>query len=149
MRLTQACLMGGVTAIMIAACGGDSTAPSPPVDIAGTWQFAVSVSNNPIQISCSGTGTAVIAQSGSQANGTYSETSTCSGHGGVVQEEVTGTIGGGQINGNRVSFLDDAGCKYTGSAVGTPSNAMSGNTTCTGWIAGTTYLFTGTWSASR
>jgi hypothetical protein len=119
------------------------------VDVGGTWNFTGTVSNSSVQVSCNFAGTIVIDQAGNQATGTYTTTSTCNGPGGSVQQSGSGNVGGGKISGNKISFSDDGGCNYSGTASGDPTNSMAGTTSCVLGIQGTNYTFNGTWSASR
>ena len=144
--------LGFFGATVLTACGGggDSGGPSTPVDIDGTWNYSVTVSNSTVQVSCNTTGTMVINQAGDQATGTYSGQGECNGPGGSTgQQPVAGNVSGGKINGNKVSFGDQEGCSYSGTASGTPTNAMGGNASCVVGVQGTNYTFRGTWSASR
>ena len=138
------------TAAAVAACSsGGSNAPSTPADIAGTWNIAGTFSNSAVQTSCNFAGTTTINQAGSQATGTYSVSTTCTGPGGTVTQPSSGNLGGGKITGNTVSFNDDGGCKYTGTISGNPTNAMNGTESCIIGIQGTNYTFAGTWNANR
>jgi hypothetical protein len=139
-----------VAGAALAACSsGDSTTPTTPADIAGTWDMAGTISNASVQTSCNFAGTVTINQAGSQATGTYSSSTTCTGPGGTVTQPSTGNVGGGKITGNAVSFNDDGGCKYVGTVSGNPTNAMNGTVSCIIGISGTNYTFAGTWNANR
>jgi len=139
--------LGFFGAAVLTACGGDSGGPSAPVDIDGTWSMAVTASNS--TVSCSAHGTIVINQAGNQATGTYTDLVVCNGPGGRVSQPRAGNIGLIKIDGNKVSFIDDGGCSYSGAAYWTPTNAMGGNASCTVGVQGTNYSFRGTWSANR
>jgi hypothetical protein len=143
----------GLTVLVMAAsvvgCGSGSTTPSAPADIGGTWDYAGTISNNPVQVSCNFTGTITINQAGDQATGTYNVNESCNGPGGTVQQSGSGNVGGGEISGSHVSFKDDGGCTYSGQASGDPTNNMSGSVSCVIGIQGTNYTFAGTWNASR
>lgn len=129
--------------LLVMACGGDSTGP---VSIAGPWTLSGNYSNSSIQISCQFSGGADVSQTGGTFTGSYAVNETCSGPGGVISGFVTGLISGGQITGNSVGFWDDGGCQYTGSVSG---NRMSGPSSCILAVAGSTYHFSGSWSASQ
>ncbi len=136
-------------AVLLAACGGSSTGPSMPASIGGTWSYSANISNTQLQTSCQATGTVTINQSGSQFSGSNTGNSVCTGPGGTSAGPAGGTISGGQVTGNSLTFVDDQGCSYSGAASGSPTNRMSGQVTCPLSVGGTTYQFTGTWTASR
>lgn len=142
-------VVAAVAAVGLAGCGGsDSTGPSPAPNIAGRWIYGVNLSNAPLQVSCQGSGEFDVSQSGNSFSGTGSGTMTCTGPGGSFTDATGGSIGGGQITGNEVTFTDGE-CSYHGTFSGTPPNRMSGTVGCPVAISGTVYQFTGTWQAGR
>jgi hypothetical protein len=141
-----------LTALVLAACGGDGTGPSQSVSLTGGWQYAFNVSNSAAALSCTGTGSMTLTQSGSQFSGAANGATACSGPGGELTDQGTTSVTGGQINGTQVSLqfqLFEAGCTGTGTASGTPTNSMNGTATCTFAYLGQQVTMTGTWQASR
>jgi hypothetical protein len=130
-------------------CGSDSGGPATPVDISGAWNFTVDISNSTLLTACTATGTIDVTQSGGQASGSYDQSVSCTGPAGTNQTSLSGVISGGKVSGTKVTFGDDGGCKYTGTATGDPATAMSGSVRCTLTVNAASYLFSGTWSASR
>jgi hypothetical protein len=133
----------------LVGCGSGSTTPTTAADIAGTWDYAGTVSSTSLQTSCDFTGTIAIVQSGHEASGTYNASTSCTGPTGTVTQPGSGNISAGKVSGSHVSFHDDGGCTYSGSITGDPTNAMSGTVSCLRGIQGTNYTFSGTWSAQR
>lgn len=133
------------------ACGGDGdggpAAPSVP-NIAGIWNYSETLTDAVHSISCNDTGTLNILQSGSTFTGTYSQTGVCSGPGGAIDNSGSGTVSGGQISGNSVSFFTDF-CQYQGTLSGSPPNRATGGGSCTFQEAGVTFNFAISWQASR
>lgn len=146
LALAAAALTGS---LVIAGCGGDSTAPSGPVSIGGIWSLSANISNQPLATSCQASGTITVNQSGTSFSGTTTGTTVCTGPGGTQTGSAAGTVSGGQISGSSISFIDDSGCNYQGTVSGNPANRVQGSVTCTLAINGTAYQFTGTWQASR
>jgi hypothetical protein len=132
---------------LLLAC--DSSSPSPPLDIQGMWSFASTISNSSIQTTCDASGTIVVAQDTSRFSGRYSNGVTCSHPGGFTNAPANGSLSEGSINGKFLTFLDDAGCAYSGVASGSPANRMKGTLRCTEAVQGASYQFSGTWTASR
>jgi hypothetical protein len=144
-------LLTAVVAVFVVACGGDggSTGPSPTVDLNGTWQFQTNTSNSVLEISCQTTGTVVVNHSGNNFTGQVTGgEGTCSSPEGIIEVTPEGSLTGGQISGEQVSF-NDGECVYSGRMSGNPVNRISGNNTCTIAVGGTNYTFTGTWQVSR
>jgi hypothetical protein len=146
-KLAQLLSPAWLAGAALAGCGGGGSGPS--VSLTGAWPFTVSSSNTTLQTSCQTAGTVNLTQTGSSFSGTATATTTCTGPGGVSQSSGNGTIGGGQITGSAISFTDNTGCSYTGTVSGDPSNRMSGVVTCSVPVGGQTYVFSGTWQASR
>ena len=145
-RLGLLCLAAGI------ACGSDSTAPSGPLDISGRWTVTLNISNSQLSASCSAQGIVIdFTQTGSSFGGVAaSGRQTCSVLGTASTSSLAGTSWtGGQINGSSVSFNSAGGCAIVGTVSGNPPNRMSGTVNCPIAMSGTTYAFTGTWSASR
>lgn len=139
-----------VAVLLVVACGGGSnTGPSPSVDLNGGWQFQTNISNVALQISCQATGAVTLSHSGNNFTGQITGgQGNCTGPGGSVALTPGGSITGGQVHSQQVSF-NDGDCVYSGSMSGNPVNRLSGNNTCTIAYAGTNYTFTGTWQMSR
>ena len=140
-------------AVAIAACGGsDSTAPSGPPNIAGTWTLNLNFSNTQLAASCSiQSAVVVFTQTGASFSGTTnSGTQICTVAG---QSQTTSVAGGtwlgGQINGTEISFNSQGGCSVVGTVSGNPPNSMNGTLVCTLAVNGTTFTFNGTWNGSR
>ena len=132
-------------AILVACSDGPT---EPEIDLSGTWQFSGSFSNAELAVSCNGSGTVTIAQSGNNLSGTAIQEGTCNGPGGVVDNSGAGSLTGGQLTGSTVTFQWDE-CSYTGVVSGSPANRMTGSTSCTIALLGQNYLFTGQWQAGR
>lgn len=134
--------------ILMVACGGDSTGPANDANVAGQWSFGETLSAPSFSLSYVGTGTVQLSQSGSQFSGTADEQVVVSGPNGSVNASGSGTISGGQINGNSVSFQAST-CDYSGTASGNPTNRLEGTVGCDVDVQGQTIHFTGTWQAGR
>ncbi len=141
------------TMFLVWGCGGDNaTGPtqSEILNIAGIWNFSDNISNSAVGISCNTAGTIQLNQAGSTFSGTIDiTTGVCTDAlGNVIDNTGTQAISGGQINGTQVSF-DMPFCQLSGATSGSPPNRMSGAESCQLDIAGTTFVFGGTWVASR
>jgi hypothetical protein len=136
--------------LALAACGGsDATAPDTVANIAGTWNLSETFSNSSQGISCNATGNVLIAQTGATFTGQVTgSTATCTTPSGPFTSNVDGSITGGQINGNSVTYSDGT-CNWTGTVSGSPINRVSGNLNCTLAVSGQNYPFSGTWQITR
>lgn len=132
----------------LAACGDDPAAPEV-LNIGGNWSYTESISNSSISFSCQNEGTMTINQDESNFTGSVNQTGVCTdGQGNTYDNSGSGSIGGGQISGEQVSF-SAGGCDYNGSISGSPPNRLSGSVSCTVAISGTNYVFTGTFTATK
>jgi hypothetical protein len=133
------------------ACGSDSTSPSGPPSITGLWNLVFNYSNSQLSASCfTQSVTANITQSGSTFSGVaQSGTLVCTVGATQQVNAFTGAaFTGGQVVGSSVSF-NSGGCILSGDVSGSPPNRMSGPVNCQIPISGSTFIFTGTWSATR
>lgn len=128
-------------AVLLAACGGDSTAPK--VDLTGTWAGTWSISGS--GVTCSLTIPMQLSHTGAVFSGTYSNASiSCNGQ---SQSGISGSIVNGSVNGNGVTFdVDTAAAHQTGTASG---NTMHGSATWTIPTQSGSIVLSGTWSATR
>jgi hypothetical protein len=133
--------------VLMLGCGG-STAPPADVNIAGTWNFGESLSDQSQGISYVGQGQIVISQSGNQFSGTYDEQAVLTTPNGAFDASSSGNINGGQVDGTGVSFQVTT-CGYSGTTSGSPANRLQGQVTCDLDVAGTPLRLTGTWQAGR
>jgi hypothetical protein len=140
----------GLAAAMLfaaTACSGDSTGLS--TNLSGAWQFSENFSNSTLQMSCTSTGTVNMSHTGSSLAGNFTQTGICTAPSiGTVDNSGSGTIVGGQVSGNRVSFQSGE-CTYTGTLTGSPANRITGTVTCVIALVGQTFTFNGTWQAGR
>jgi hypothetical protein len=95
--------------ILLAACGGASTAPVAPLNIAGRWQLQSSVASvmgdgllGPV---CQETGLVDVSQNGAIITAALSGSSKmCPGGSGAAQTGDDGPLGSGRISGDSVTF---------------------------------------------
>ena len=138
-----------LTALLLGACGSDSTGPSE-VNLDGAWTLsATNVSGQ--GVSCNlGPTPATINQSGSTFTGNYGPgTVTCLAGTESVSFPVQGTIVSGTISGNSVQFnLDTQDLHLAGSRSG---NSMSGTVQWTIDFGGDIGVVTlsGNWAAAK
>jgi myosin-crossreactive antigen len=126
----------GSALLVLAGCGGsDSTGPTPPANVGGTWRFnwtnMAGTVGNLGSISCQATGVnATLSQSGVTFTGTIigEYLVACTAGGQTASDVVSGgVITNGIVNGNQVSFnLATADASQTGTVSG---NSMSGSAT--------------------
>lgn len=133
----------------LAACGSDSSAPGTPADVSGSWKIGWTISNSSIQMSCRGSGTLVLNQGTSPMAGYLSAGASCTTPHGSTSGVENGSVSGGSVNGQFVSFAYAGGCQYSGVATGSPASKMKGTLDCTATLSGKSYRFTGTWTATR
>jgi hypothetical protein len=141
-----------VVVVAVAACGGDSTSPSGPANIAGQWVVNLNFSNPQLAASCTAQNVVVnFTQTGSSFSGVAASGSQLCSIGASSQTfDLTGSSWtGGQITGSSVSFSSAGGCTIVGTLSGSPPNRMSGTLTCNLAVSGTNFVFTGNWSGSR
>ena len=134
--------------LLATACGDDGPTGPDIKQIGGTYTYSESTTDAAHNISCNSVGTLIIVQSGTNFSGTTTSTSTCTGPGGAMDFSGAGTISGGTISGNSITFQAPF-CQIQGTVSGDPVNSMSGTSTCTFQEAGETFTFNGTWQASR
>ena len=140
-----------LTALLAAACGGDSSGPGSnnAVPLTGSWSYSTS-NLSAIGVTCNSSGTILtVTQVGSTFSGTYSGgTLSCTSSSGTVSGAVgSGVVVSGSLVGNAVSFdLDTSDWRNTGSVTG---NSMSGTVTVRVVVSGTLYTLTGAFGAAR
>lgn len=138
------CIIGSLL-----ACGGGDGGTGPGLlSISGVWTYGETLNDQVHGISCNDEGTLNLGQSGSTFTGSFSQTGTCTGPGGSVDNSGSGSISGGQISGNNVSFRSPD-CQYQGTLSGNPPNGVTGSVSCSVQDGGETFNFTGNWQASR
>lgn len=116
--------------VLLIACSDDSSGPDEPVEVEGTWTWSAEISNPALELTCTGSGEAIIEQSGTQFSGQIvNGTGSCDGPDGTVPFDPNGAIVGGTIDGDNVEFSDDF-CDYTGVATGNPVSEVDGDVTC-------------------
>ena len=123
-HIARATLLG---LIILAGCGDDTTGPTTPVDVTGTWNSAGTDANG------SGfTFILTIMQSGATVTGT-----------GRIINVITGTISG-SVRGNMLTFEFAMPSNCAGSLNGTAtlsgnqlSGSISGTTQCMGTVSAT------------
>src|SRR4051812_25262464 len=109
-------------AMLVAACGGDSTGPNSTANIGGNWNLSITASNAGLSLSCQGVGNVAISQNGANFTGNVTNsTQTCTGPGGTASSDMDGQLTGGQISGNSMTYSDGT-CNYTGAISGSPAN---------------------------
>jgi alpha-tubulin suppressor-like RCC1 family protein len=132
-----------VLGFLLACGGGDATGPAA-LNVAGVWNFSETLHDPVHGVTCNDQGTLDIGQSGSTFTGSFSQTGTCTGPGGPVDNSGSGSISGGQISGNNVSFRSSP-CQYQGTLSGQPPNRITGSASC----SSQPFNFTGNWQAAR
>lgn len=131
------------------ACGGDSPTEPQVTSISGTWTYTESFSNSSAGLSCQDEGTITINQSGTNFSGSANQEGVCTdSQGNTYDNSGSGSIGGGQVSGQSVSY-SAGGCDYEGTISGSPPNRMTGPVSCTVAVGGTNYVFSGTWTAIK
>lgn len=143
-----------LTAVAVAACGGDDsgTGPVGSINVGGTWNVSVSnMSGSGASCSTSDPIRATIRQTGSSFTGTYTGgILTCLTPTESFSSAVgSGAITNGEVTGNTIRFdLDSPDFHHDGTVSG---NSMSGTAQWTydfGLPLGTVTL-TGGWSATK
>jgi hypothetical protein len=105
-------LLFAACAFLGLACGQDEATGPTPRTIAGTYMYTFTDVTNGSGLTCSGSATMPLTQSGTGFSGTYSGSIACNG--GAAQL-VAGQVVNGRVSGDSVSFdLDDEGWHNSG-----------------------------------
>lgn len=131
---------------MLGACGGSTAPLGPPPDVSGAWAFGQRLAGS--GTTCRNTGAVTIHQSGSSFTATYTQTGSCMGPGGTVDNSGSGQIVDGRLNGAAIQF-SIPGCQYSGSVTGTPIAGAGGTVNCQITVSGQSVSFSGTWQVSH
>lgn len=135
--------------LAVTACTDDSPSEPPLLSIDGSWAYVETYDNAEAGVSCQDEGTLTIQQTGETFSGSFEEEGVCTDSEGATSgTSGSGSAGGGQLSGSDVSFVS-GGCAYEGTISGTPPNRMTGDVSCTEVFGGTSYAFSGTWTAAR
>lgn len=137
-------------ATLVLAIGGcsDPTAFSPnlaPADVSGTWALSAVIATSGGSDACTASGTATIAQSGTELEGSTHSTLTCSTPGGSVNLTGLGSLDGG-VRDAAVTFRD-AECEYRGTV--SSGASMGGTVSCSIFFGGAMRAYAGSWEARR
>ena len=131
------------------ACGNDIVGPHGDQSeevLSGSWAFTSNLSVSDYGVTADSDADLQIrhAEGQSTITGTYTGSATWTGPGGTITEQTSGGIQG-SYSGNRVSFTDDGGCVFEGSA-STGSGRMQGTVKCPDYEGSDV---SGSWTATR
>lgn len=144
-------------AILAAALGGiavacaltDSTDPAPPPSVQGQWNYREAFTDLLNGLTCSDTGTYNLVESAGKFSGTYRQVGSChTTDWQVIDISSHGDVTDGQVSGRHILFRAP-GCSYDGLIRVNEENHVQGTVACSASTGGTTYNFTGNWSADR
>lgn len=134
--------------LILASCDDDSGPAEPPAEFGGVYLLRYTLNNDPLEISCSATGTSTILQSGSTFTGTFAQTGECTSPVGSEDFSGEGLITNGSVSGTQVHFEVEE-CRFDGTVVGTPPNGGSGDVRCTFADDGLTFEMEGNWAVTE
>ena len=135
-------------AFSAAACGGDAAGPGNAPDVEGTWTFFEVLADAAPTVSCDDEGLLALTQDGSRVSGQGSQTGTCTGPDGPVDNSGSGTLIGGRITGSTIAFTF-GGCSYEATLIASPPDSMAGTVSCDVALEQGATTLTGSWSAGR